>query len=173
MTKREPKYALNALDIIGMIFAPLGAVLIAVGRMITAIAESHPENTTGDPRLFFWIFGGIGAVFLLLGLIFLALMFRRRSIQRRIFAEGNYIMAAVTSVQPNYNVCVNGKHPYVAECSYTDPETGVLHLFRSRNIYFDPTSILMDANVPVYIERGNFRHYYVDVDALLPEVQKH
>ncbi len=171
--KREPGYTPNALDIIGMIFAPLGGVLILVGRIITGLAERHPENTTGDPRLFFWIFGGIGAVFLILGIIFLALMLRRRAIHKRIFAEGYYVMATVTSVMPDYNIRINGKCPYFAECSYTDPETGILHLFRSRNIFFDPTAILMDARVPVYIEKGNYRHYYVDVDSLLPEVRRH
>ena len=118
--ERNPKFSCSALDIIGMIFTPLGLVFILVGGIITAFAENHPENTTGDPRLFFWLFGGIGSIFLILGIIFLLLMLRRRSLHRQLFAEGHYVMATVTSVMPNYNVRINGRTPYTC-LLYTSP----------------------------------------------------
>ncbi len=163
-SKRKPKYACSALDIIGMIFAPLGLVFLLLGIGLRA--------GTGE-GLFLMVFGGIGGIFLLVGILFLLLMLQRIRMHQQLFAQGHYVMATVTSVMPNYNVRVNGRVPYIAECSYTDPDSGVLHLFQSRNIYFDPTAILMDAQVPVYVDQGNYRHYYVDVDAVLPEVQRH
>ncbi len=172
-SERKPKISFSALDIIGMIFAPMGLIFMVIGAAATAFAQQHPENTQGNPMLFLLVFGGIGAVFLLLGVVFLALMFRRNAIQKAILAEGHHVMATVTGIMPNYNIRVNGRSPYVAECSYTDPDTGVVHLFRSRNIYFDPTSILMDAQVAVYLRPHDYRHYYVDVDAVLPEIEKH
>lgn len=172
-SKHEPKFSFSALDIIGLVFAPLGLIFILVGIGLTIYGNDHSANVTGDPQLFLLIFGGIGGLFLLLGMIFLVLLLRRRSLHRQLFAEGHYVMAQVTSVMPNYSVRVNGRCPYVAECSFTDPETGVLHLFRSRNIFFDPTTLLMDAQVPVYCRRGDYRHYYVDVDAVLPETERH
>ncbi len=171
--KHEPKFAFSALDIIGMVFAAIGLVFLIVGTALTAYGSSHPENVDGDPIVFLLVFGGIGALFLVLGVVFLLLMLRRRALHQQLFAEGHYVMAQVTSVLPNYNVRVNGRTPFVAECSYTDPETGVCHLFQSRNIFFDPTSFLMDAQVPVYHKPGDFRHYYVDVDAVLPQTQRH
>ncbi len=170
---RKPKFSLSATDIVGLIFAPLGLVFIIIGAVVTAAGESGRVQVDGDPKLFLAIFGVIGALFFILGGIFLAFMIRRRKIHDRLFSQGHYIMAQVTSVLPNYNVRVNGRCPYVAECSYTDPNTGILHLFRSRNIYFDPTAIAMDAMVPVYVDTDNFRHYYVDIDSVLPEVQRH
>ena len=172
-SKRKPKFSFSALDIIGMIFAPLGLIFVVLGAALTLYGKNHPENMDGDPMLFLFVFSGIGAVFLVLGVVFLILMFCRRSLQSQIFTEGHYIMAQVTSVMPNYNVRVNGRTPYIAECSYTDPDTGVLHLFRSRNIYFDPTSILMDAQVAVYLRPHDYRHYYMDVDAILPQTEHH
>ncbi len=163
-SNRKPKFSCSALDIIGMIFAPLGLIFVLLGIGLTA---------GSGQGLFLMVFGGIGGIFLILGILFLLLMLHRRGICRELFNEGHYVMATVTSVMPNYNVRVNGRTPYLAECSYTDPDTGVLHLFQSRNLYFDPTSILMDAQVPVYVRKGDYRHYYVDVDAVLPEVQRH
>lgn len=169
----KPKFSLSATDIIGLIFAPMGLVFIIIGAVITVSAGSGKVQVDGDPKLFIAIFGGIGALFFILGGIFLALMIRRRSIHNRLFSQGCYVLAQVTSVLPNYSIRVNGRCPYIAECSYTDPNTGVLHIFRSRNIYFDPTAIAMDAMVPVYVDPDNFRHYYVDIDSVLPEVQRH
>ncbi len=162
--KTEPKFSFSVLDILGIIFAPLGLMQVLLGIGL--------RNGTGE-SLFLTVFGGVGGLFLLLGILFLVFAAFRRSAIRELIAEGHYVMATVTSVQPNYNITVNGRNPYVAECSYTDPMTGTLHLFRSRNIYFDPTSILLDAQVPVYCREGQYRLYYVDVDRLLPEVQRH
>ncbi len=162
--QREPKFSFSALDIIGMIFAPLGLVFILLGIGLM--------GGTGE-LLFFAVFSGIGSIFLLLGVLFLAFMLYRRSCIRKLVAEGHYVMATVTSVQPNYNIRVNGCNPYIAECSFTDPMSGEIHLFRSRNIYFDPTAILLDAQVPVYCRKDSYQRYYVDVDSILPQVTRH
>ena len=169
----KPKFSLAATDIVGLIFAPLGLIFLIVGILVNMNADNRNVHVEGDPRIFLATFGGVGGVFLVLGVAFLVLMIRRRMIHNRLFTQGHYIMAQVTSDMPNYNVRINGCCPYFAECSYTDPNTGILHLFRSRDIYFDPTAIAMDAMVPVYVDPDNFRHYYVDIDSVLPKVQRH
>ena len=158
----EPKFSFSATDIVGMIFAPLGLFFALLGLMLR-----------GADRLFLLIFGGMGLIFLLTGTAMLLFGWQKRKLLRRIVAEGHFITATVTSVQPNYNVRVNGRCPYFAECCFTDPVTGAIHLFRSQNIYFDPTSLLLDASVRVYCKDGDYRHYYVDVNSLLPEIKKH
>ncbi len=161
-SKNAPRFSFSALDIIGLIFAPLGLVFAVLGLGLYAA-----------DRLFLLVFGGVGLIFLLTGTAMLLYGWHKRTLLRRLVAEGYYVMATVTSVQPNYNIRVNGRTPYIAECSFTDPMTGTIHLFQSRNIYFDPTSILLDAQVPVYCKEGSYRLYYVDVDSLLPEVKRH
>lgn len=47
---------------------------------------------------------------------------------------------------------------------------GNIHIFRSRNLSFDPTPPLTDQMVRVYVEGENFKHYYMDIDSVLPEV---
>ncbi len=170
---RKPKFSLSALDIIGLIFAPIGAIFIFIGVIVSAYAKAHPENVTGDPGIFLPVFGGIGLLFFVLGLVFLIVTFHKRMLQAQLLQEGYCITAQITSCNPNYNVRVNGRCPYVAECSYMDPATGVVHLFRSRNVYFDPTMIVNGMDVPVYVRPDDFRHYYVDLDAVLPQVVKH
>ncbi len=162
--KPEPKFSFSASDIISLIFTPLGLVFVLLGIGLM--------YGTGE-LLFFAIFSGIGSIFLLLGILFLVLMLYKRSLIRKLVTQGHYVTATVTSVQPNYSIRVNGRSPYIAECSYTDPITGGIHLFQSRNIYFDPTTILLDAQVPVYCREDSYQLYYVDVDSILPQVTRH
>lgn len=170
---RKIKFSPSALDIIGMIFTPLGAIFIIIGVSVTGFANANPDKVTGDPGIFLPIFGGIGGSFFLLGAVFLSITVYKHYMQAQLLQEGHCITAQITSFNPNYNVRVNGRCPFVAECSYTDPATGAVHLFRSRNVYFDPSMIVTGSDVPVYVKPDDFRHYYVDIDAVLPQVVKH
>ena len=42
----------------------------------------------------------------------------------------------------------------------------------SRNLFFYPAE-LENRQVRVYIDRENMRHYYVDVENVIPEVEIH
>ena len=60
----------------------------------------------------------------------------------------------------------------MVKCSYKDGY-GNVHIFKSRNLMFDPGEFLKDNMVRVYIEGENYKHYYVDIDEILPKVFEH
>lgn len=157
-----------ALKLIGLIYVILGGIFIAVG--ICAGIAVH--NVDGSVWIFTATFSGIGSVFFILGIIFLILNGRGKKQARRLMDAGNYIYAEVAHVEANYRVHVNGRHPYKVVCRYTD-EYGTVHLFRSKDLFFDPEGIMKDTLVRVYVEPGNMKHYYVDIDRILPTVVQH
>ena len=79
------KYGWTEKGIIGLIFSPLGLIILAVGATVTHTGAVDPEE-----RLAFLIsFVGLGAVFFLVGLILLSLDLRRRRLQRAAFESGH------------------------------------------------------------------------------------
>ena len=166
----DRKFGWTTLGIIGFIFAPLGAFFIALGVLLFAVkAGTDPE----DPLVFFCVFGGMGLIFCLIGLSFLGVDLHRRNAMKRALDGGDYVMAKIVGTQPKLNVNMNGSHPYVAECHWTNPDTGETHVFYSRYLYFDPTDMFTSDEVPVYIDRMNEKVFFVDIDAVLPKVVVH
>ena len=172
MEKRTVKVGWRDVGIVGMVFAPIGLIFTVLGVVLwQAGAGKDPE----DPLLFLCIFGGMGVVFLLMGLgMIMADMGRRRAAQRAVDI-GTLVMADVMGVSPVGNVTThNGNHPWVVECRYQDPDTGVVHVLRSRYLNFNPTGLIEGKQVPVYVDRDGGKYgYYVDIDAVLPQVEIH
>ncbi|MBR1707829.1 MAG: hypothetical protein IJ719_03230 [Clostridia bacterium] len=164
------KYGWTAKGIVGMIFTPIGLLFLPLGLLLWHV------NVTGDPRdslVFLIAFGGVGAVFLLLGLALLFADLRRRHLQRRAYEGGYYVMAHIARASVQRNVNLNGSNPLVIECHYTDPDTGIAHVYYSRYLYTDVTDLLTSDEVPVYIDRMDDRVGFVDIDAVLPKIQIH
>ena len=172
MNNKKINLGTSALDIISIIYIIIGSVLLIIGLVITKFSFSNPENVTGSPLLFLFIFGGIGSVFLILGIIFLIVRIKKRNKIKELVASENCVYAVITGFSENYNLTVNGRHPYVIECSYTD-SNGTMHIFKSRNLFFNPIDIVTDMNVPVYVSPDNYKNYYVDIDAVLPNIEQH
>ena len=117
-------------------------------------------------------FGGIGLIFLVLGIIFLRRDHRRRQTARKLYENGRYIWGEVVELAPNYNIRVNNRHPYVAKIRYVDG-AGVVHIFTSPNLYRYPDGSVLQKSVKVYVEDDTFQRYYVDMDEILPDVREH
>lgn len=147
----------------GLIFLPLG-LLLWYHR-----AGKEPD----DPRIFLYVFGGMGLAFLLAGLALLLADLRRRALMRRAYEGGNYVMAKIAGIKSNSNVNMNGRNPLVVECHYTDPATGIAHVWYSRYLYIEVSDLLQSDEVPVYIDRMDDRIGFVDIDAVLPKIRVH
>lgn len=166
MEKRKAKMGLTALLMVSIIFSFVGIIFILVGRVIPA------ENIEGDAMVFRAIFCGLGAVLLIAGVLCLCLEIRARVRNNRLISSGQYIMAEISEITMNYTVSVNRSHPYIVICRYQDMY-GNIHLFRSRNLFFDPAPLLKDQMVRVYVEGEDYKHYYMDIDEVLPKVIRH
>ena len=165
--ERKSKTGLSALLIVGSIFTILGAVFLATG-VIIYYALKEEEGAI----LFLLIFGGIGLLFFALGVIFLIVELKKKLRNDKLLRAGNYVMAEVLEVTLNYNVAVNRRHPYIVRCRYQDMY-GNVHIFKSRDLFFDPTDLFKDQMVKVYVDGENYKHYYVDIDEVLPNVIEH
>ena len=165
------KMGWTVIGIVGAIFAPIGLIFTIITLALLqapSVTWQHPD----DPQVFFPVFGGVGGLFLLLGLIFLGVDLRRRHQLQRAYDGGNCVDAVITGITTQNNVNMNGRHPYIVECAYTDA-SGVVHIYRSRYLYTDVTNLLQSKTVPVYIDRFNENIGFVDIDAVLPEIRIH
>ena len=152
---------------IGGIFLFLGIIFIVIGR------------TDGESG--FYITGGalaaVAVLFLMITIALLVVASNRTKKLRSILAEWYYVMATFVRTDYDYRVQVNFRSPQRAFCRYTD-EYGTVHEFRSvcfwkplrEEVYVEPTE------VPVYMRRGDFSTYYVDIASLMDneeQVKKH
>ena len=167
----KKKWGWTATGIVGFVFIPIGLIFSLVA-VILSQAESVEWKGNGDPAAFFAVFGGLGAIFLLTGLVLLGLDLRRRRRLRIAYERGNCVQAQILGMVVQKNVNTTKGVPRMLECAYTDP-SGVVHVYRSRYLYIDISKLLKSDTVPVYIDRYDEKIGFVDVDAVLPEIRIH
>lgn len=165
MTERK-KTGWSVLSIVGLSFAPTGLLFLILGIVFWFNQVGDEPN---DPLIFLCTFGGLGAVFLLIGLGLLGADLRRRRLMKRAYDGGYCVSARITGVREKQNVKINNRHPYVVECRWTDPATDEEHVYTSRYLREDVTGLLTAEEVPVYVDRMDARIGFVDIDAVLPE----
>lgn len=167
--ERKAKTGMNVWLLIGIIFTIVG-VSFSVTMVVVFFAFKDSDPMTF--WLFLPIFGLMGVIFLVFGLILLTSQIRKKVRSNRLLNSGNYITAEITEVTMNYTVRINGRHPFVVKCIYQDM-AGNVHIFKSRDLHFDPRELLKSQQVKVYVDGEDFKHYYVDIDEVLPKVINH
>ena len=108
------------------------------------------------------IFAGIGG-----GII----AFGRWSAQKEadLRQNGQLIEAEFQEVEQNGSIEVNGEHPYRIVAKWHDTSNNRLHVFRSANLWFDPTDYVQEW-IPVYVDRNNPKLYHMET-SFLPKLQ--
>lgn len=168
MENRKAKRGWTGLLILGVVFTVMGMGYVAAVILIRFADIGANE----DVVIAGYAFGGLGAVFLFVGIICLFVEISKRMRCNRLIRAGQYVMTEVSEISINYNVCVNLRHPHVVVCRYQDPY-GNVHLFRSRNLMFDPAPYLHGQMIKVYMDGENYKNYYMDIDAALPNIIQH
>jgi hypothetical protein len=112
------------------------------------------------------ILGGMGAVFAGIGGGILVVPAVRRRREAELRRRGRRVQARFQSVEQNTSLEVNGRHPWRIYCQWQDPATGLLHVFKSANLWFDPTRYVQVQELTVYVDPANPKRYAVDVDFL-------
>ena len=170
MREEKKKLGWTAAGLLGAVFAPMGLLFLLTGALLWAFGVGEDPE---DPFIFLCTFGGMGAIFLLIGAGLLWHDVKRRRAARRAIDEGRYVMAQIVGTQTRTNVNTGRTHPRVVECRYADPDTGIIHVCFSRYLYFDPTGLFTAREVPVYIDRESGEPVFVDIDAVLPPMKIH
>ncbi len=142
-----------------------------VGERVTL---SYDPRQPGEVRLHgtfsLWgfpiILGGLGLLFGGVGGGMLAARAAGRRREAALRLHGRRVQARFQAVERNASVTVNGVQPWRIVCQWQDPRTGLLHVFRSRNLWFDPTSYVRAQELTVFVDPRNPRRYVVDVEFL-------
>lgn len=112
------------------------------------------------------VFIPIGAVFSILGSIFIIQKIISDSHRDKLIQNGERYTGVITNVVLNNYVRINGRHPFKAECEVIDPYSGEKSLYCSDSIMND-ISYLVGRAVTVYVDSNNKKKYYVDIDELI------
>lgn len=123
--------------------------------------------------LVFLIFPGIGSIFLVIGGVGIIIKGRRKALEKKLMSYGDKVFAKIIDVCNNTRYTVNGRHPYVIICQWDNEIDGKKYIFKSGNLWFDPTLAIEQKNIdtlPVYIDMNNKKKYVIDISILADEV---
>lgn len=156
------------IGIVGAVFAPVGLLLIMTGLLIGNVLTMHAAEQADvtDALIFKLVFGGIGLLFFILGVIFLTTALLAVRKQQHVVETGQLVLADFDYVTEEPNVTVNGRHPVIAKLVYTD-RFGGKQVFFSGRLMQDPTPQLTGRQVPVYVDPEHPENYYVDMQTAL------
>lgn len=146
-----------------------------VGDEIEIYYDKDDVNKIGAKSLdlLFLILPGIGSIFLLIGVIGLAVLSHKKKKEKNLRENGELVYATYSESIINRNVRVNGRCPYNIIVEWNNPEDGKKYLLKSKNIYFNPEMLIEEKKIrtfPVYIDPNNKKEYFVDVDILNEDV---
>ncbi len=170
MEERRYKLGWSAKGIIGLVFLPLGLLFLALGILFWRLGLG---NDPEDPMVFLLVFGINGLIYTVIGAVMLALELRARGRKRAAIDSGHYVTAKVAAVTADLHVRVSGRSPSVLECHWTDPSTGILHVYTSRRLYFTPPQDLIGREIRVFTDPMDENAWYVDAESAMPEVKIH
>lgn len=120
--------------------------------------------------------GGGAIVMLILGLAFASIgggilgygwWRARRDAELR--ERGQRIEAEFQQVELNTSLEVNGSNPFRIVAQWHDTVRNEVHIFKSANLWFDPSDFVQGKKIPVYLDAANPSKYLVDL-SFLPKV---
>ncbi len=114
------------------------------------------------------ILGAMGGGFFIVGILIIipfAFVLSERN-NKYLAKSGVPIQSKFQSVEVNTSLSVNGLHPFVILTQWQNPSTSELHVFRSNDLWFDPSDYIKSERITVFIEENNPKKYYVDLSFL-------
>ncbi len=141
------------------------------GEQVAVFYEpANPEDAMVDGFFSLWgaalIICVIGSVFGLIGGGMIAYGAMKGRSKADLQKNGVEIHASIQGVEQNTSLTVNGLNPFRIICHWQHPQTRELHIFRSENLWFDPTNHVNQEKVPVLVDEANLKKYWVDTSFL-------
>lgn len=84
--------------------------------------------------------------------------------------NGHLVQAELQQVEINKALEVNGTNPFRIVAQWHDARTNELFVFRSANLWFDPSKFVQGRKIQVYVDLKNPSKYHVDT-SFLPSVR--
>ena len=143
----------------------------SVGESVEVLYDdSSPQHAKIKSFFSLWggalIIGVIGAVFFLIGFSIIFFGAKRKKEIDFLKKNGTRIKADFKSVEYNSSLKVNGKSPYQIYSQWLNQDTSEVHIFKSDNLWFDPTDHIKQDTIDVLVDMKNLKKYYVDVSFL-------
>ena len=113
--------------------------------------------------LFPLIFSGLGSIFLIIGIVLIKKNNDLMKRKNKLISDGYSVMAEIFEVYNNMAIKINGRSPFVINAKYS--ENGKNYIFKSQNIWFDPSPFL-NTNIRVYLDKHDYSIYYFDAESL-------
>ncbi len=143
----------------------------ATGEKVNVLyLADAPENAKINGFFSLWggplVIGGIGSVFFLIGagIVLAGLLKGRREEYLRM--HGTPVSTEFQSVEQNTSVALNGRHPFCVFTQWHNPVTAEVHVFQSKNVWFDPSDYIQQKQITVFIDAANPKKYLVDLSFL-------
>ena len=138
--------------------------------VVVLFDPASPDNARIKSFFSLWggplFLGGMGALFGSVGLGLIISGIRRKQERKWLENRGVEVLAQFQGVERNTRLTVNGRNPWQIVCQWQHPQTGAIHLFRSDNLWFDPTSHINRDTVPVLVDEANLKRYWVNTSFL-------
>lgn len=139
-------------------------LFLVIGVCLLLVAAS-----TKHEGLFSLILIMFGIIFTLIGGGMILFSWWKSMADKDLRKNGQLISAEFQQVELNEAFDVNGKHPFRIIAQWHDTGKNQLHIFKSPNIWFDPSPFIQSGSIPVYIDRNKPNRYSVDL-SFLPNV---
>lgn len=116
------------------------------------------------------ILGIIGSVFFFVGFSIFLYGYLKQKKSKYLLSNGVPVQTKIEQIAINTSININGKSPYQISSQWVDPNNQELYIFKSENIWFDPSDYISSEMITVLIEVGNPKKYYMDI-AFLPKLK--
>ncbi len=134
---------------------------------------ADPQETMINDFFSLWggplIVAGMGIIFFIIGGSIILVTLLQKQKEQYLKTNGLPVQTKFQSVEINAHLTVRGRNPYRVLTQWQNPETSEIHVFKSNNLWFDPTDYITEDYITVLIERTNPKKYYVDL-SFLPKV---
>lgn len=114
------------------------------------------------------IFGSIGSIFAGIGYVGLYIQRKKEQLREELVTmrRGRKVRLPVVSIELDMSFKVNGRSPYVIVAQLQDAASGTAYSFKSDHLWQDPTGLLPNNEVDVYVDPSDPKRYYVDTGGL-------
>lgn len=142
-----------------------------------AVSIRYKMDNPGDSKVnsflelwFAVIVTGILAVtFMSIGFGMIGYSFYRKKVLEKLKVIGVKIETVYQGVERNSSVSVNGKIPYQIVSHFKDTSANKIYIFKSDNLWFDPSDYIQTKNISVLVDPQNYKKYHMDI-SFLPKI---
>jgi cytochrome bd-type quinol oxidase subunit 2 len=147
----------------------IGTIFLCIGAGIAYFTYSSQgtENKESSDYIVPVVFMFIGLMDILTIVIWSVITGKKAKKEMLLIENGYSVQAKIISIDLNKSVSMNRKNPFNIICQWKDPVTSVSYIFKSKNIWFDPSQFIDHSKtINVFCDPDNMKNYVVDTTFL-------